>query len=110
MCAYEGVCVLGGLLLILHNVIISFLLSFRHIIDATLAIVKGETVPLDVLQIKVRRSFHQSLKKLQANTYFKKCNSSNNVRMKPIPLLTLSYLKYNSTEKIILPGYSSSYH
>ena len=81
MCAYVGVCVLGGLLLILHNVIISFLLSFRHIIDATLAIVKGETVPLDVLQIKVRRSFHQSLKKLQANTYFKKCNSSTEAEM-----------------------------
>ena len=88
MCIYVGVCVLGVLLLILHNMIIFFLLPFRHITDATLAIVKGETVPLDVLQIKVRRSFHQSLKKLQANTYLKKCNSSNNVRMKAIPLLT----------------------
>ena len=60
VCVYVGVCVLGVLLLILHNVIISFLLPFRRITDATLAIVKGETVPLDVLQIKVRRSFHQS--------------------------------------------------
>lgn len=43
----------GELLLVFHNMTISSLLSFRHITDATLAIVKGETVPLDVLQIKV---------------------------------------------------------
>lgn len=29
---------------------------FRHITNATLAILKGETVPLDVLQIKVKTS------------------------------------------------------
>jgi hypothetical protein len=53
----------GGLLLIFLNMIISFLFPFRHITDAALAIVKGETVPLDVLQIKVK-SVLQILKKL----------------------------------------------
>lgn len=51
------------MLLVFDSMIIFFLLSYRHIIDATLAIVKGETVPLDVLQIKV------SLKKLTINFY-----------------------------------------
>ncbi|CAO2603271.1 Acylglycerol kinase, mitochondrial, partial [Lemmus lemmus] len=32
--------------------------QMRHITDATLAIVKGETVPLDVLQIK---NLHQAM-------------------------------------------------
>lgn len=48
------VCVYGGgrWYLLFHGIIVCFSLTFRHITDAALAIVKGETVPLDVLQIK----------------------------------------------------------
>jgi hypothetical protein len=77
MCAC---CALGEVAFTFYNRSLSIFPLFRHITDATLAIVKGETVPLDVLQIKVN-SFLQILKKI-LKVAFKRYQSNKHMLKK----------------------------
>lgn len=92
------VCVVAEVLLICHNSTTSSLVSCRRITDATLAIVRGETIPLDVLQIKVKSS--PEFENVNKATPIKKTKCHRRTEMmKTSPLLTHSYPKYSSLGK-----------
>lgn len=102
MRACARVCGGGGAACFSHD---HFLVSFRHITDATLAIVKGETVPLDVLQIKV--SPFLRLKILSHHREKTKCSSS--AKCSSVLVITNKYA-YDATFKNCVKNIHKIYH